>query len=361
MLWDKQAARATFTVLLILLGVSVAWAIRDILFLLVLALFFAYALQPLVRFVERFVKGPNARAWALAAVYLTLVVVILLVAVTAAVQFSEGLQQISQQAAGLLQRAESLTFMWPAWLEPHRDKILAFLQDRLTSSAGWLLKAVQSGGSQALGLLGNLIFLILIPIFAFLMLRDGGLFTRWLLDLMPEPERRDTIRSLLIEMNALLAGYMRALSLMSLSTFVAYWAFLGLVQMPYAFLLAALAGLLEFIPIVGSFGVAAVILLTAAATQFPHFWWIAAFLAAYRLTLDYVIMPYLMKEGVELHPLITIAGAMAGQHIGGVAGLFLSVPVLASLQVLIKTLRHRGILHLPVARRSPDDSILLGS
>jgi predicted PurR-regulated permease PerM len=49
---------------------------------------------------------------------------------------------------------------------------------------------------------------------------------------------------------------------------------------------------------------------------------------------DYVLQPYLMSSGVALHPLLVIFGVLAGEQVGGVPGMFLSIPVLATLRVI---------------------------
>ena len=81
------------------------------------------------------------------------------------------------------------------------------------------------------------------------------------------------------------------------------------------------------------------IIVVCALTAFPHVFWVVAFLVLYRLAQDYVLSPYLMSEGVELHPLLVIFGVLAGEQVGGVPGMFLSVPVLAILRVIFMRLR----------------------
>jgi len=55
----------------------------------------------------------------------------------------------------------------------------------------------------------------------------------------------------------------------------------------------------------------------------------------YRLFQDYVLNPYLMSEGVKVSPLLVIVGLLAGEQLGGVAGIFLSVPVIAALKIVL--------------------------
>src|SRR5690606_34709195 len=108
-----------------------------------------------------------------------------------------------------------------------------------------------------------------------------------------------------------------------------------------ALLLSALAAPLELIPFIGPLIGTLMILAVAAFTGFPHIWWILIFFGAYRAFQDYVLQPYLMSAGVQLHPLVVIFGALAGQELGGLWGMFLSVPVLAALRILLVRVQRR--------------------
>ena len=66
------------------------------------------------------------------------------------------------------------------------------------------------------------------------------------------------------------------------------------------------------------------------------------FLVAYRMFQDYFLSPHLMGQGVELHPLLVLFGVFAGAEVAGVAGTFLSVPVLALVRILyVRTRRSK--------------------
>ena len=104
--------------------------------------------------------------------------------------------------------------------------------------------------------------------------------------------------------------------------------------MPYALLLAAMAGMLEFIPMIGPLTAATAIVLVSLFSGYTHLVWILVFMGVYRLFQDYVLSPRLMSEGMELHPLLVMFGVFAGGELGGVPGTFLSVPVLALVRIL---------------------------
>jgi len=77
----------------------------------------------------------------------------------------------------------------------------------------------------------------------------------------------------------------------------------------------------------------------AVFAGYPHILAILIFLGAYRVFQDYILNPHLMSSGVALHPILVIFGALAGEALAGVPGMFLSVPVLATLRVVLVRIR----------------------
>ncbi len=133
----------------------------------------------------------------------------------------------------------------------------------------------------------------------------------------------------------MLIQYIRAIVILSIATAMIYMIFFSAMGLPYAVLVSVLAAPLEFIPVFGPLTAAIIIIVIALVTGYPHILWIIVFFLAYRMFQDYVLQPYLMSSGVELHPLLVLFGALAGQSVGGLWGMFLSVPVLAILRIVI--------------------------
>jgi predicted PurR-regulated permease PerM len=107
---------------------------------------------------------------------------------------------------------------------------------------------------------------------------------------------------------------------------------------PYAILLGLLGGMLEFIPTIGPV-VAVLAILLVTVVSGGHFLAILIFLVCYRMFMDYFASPHVMGQGVELHPLLLLFGVFAGAEAAGVAGAFLSVPVLALVRILYRRIR----------------------
>jgi predicted PurR-regulated permease PerM len=338
---ERHALKIVWTVFLFALIAAVVYQIRHTLMIFALALFFSHLLAPVVAFFERTVPARVPRVAILALVYVALVVVIVLVLISVG-------SRIGEQAASLLTRLPELTHQQdplgrlplPAWLEFARPKLAELLKERLGDLEKQVLPLLSSAGIQILNGIGNVLSTILIPILSFFFLKDGAAIRRTIVESFA-PSNQPVVNEIFMDLNLLLAQYIRALVILAISTFLFYTGFLSIASVPYAILLAGIAAIFEFIPVVGPLTASAVILLVAAFTGYPHMLWIVAFLGIYRIFQDYVLNPHLMSAGVEIHPLLVLFGVLAGEQIGGVPGMFFSVPVIAALRVLYVRLRRQ--------------------
>lgn len=137
---------------------------------------------------------------------------------------------------------------------------------------------------------------------------------------------------------------MRALFTLCLAVFASFALVFTLMGVPDALLLATIAFPLEFVPLVGPLTGAVIIMVVVVFSGYAHPIGVFIFLCVYRLFQDYVLSPNLMAAGVELHPLMVIFGVFAGGQLGGVAGIFLSVPVLAMARIVIRRIRKQRVL-----------------
>jgi predicted PurR-regulated permease PerM len=145
------------------------------------------------------------------------------------------------------------------------------------------------------------------------------------------------------DLHVLLGQFIRSLVILSLATLTAYAIVFTILGLPYSALVACFAALLEFIPVVGPITAAATIVVVAAVSG-ASLIVVLCFLAVYRLFQDYILSPRLMGAGIALHPLLVIFGALAGEELAGIPGLFLSVPVLAALRVgYVRLRKARGV------------------
>jgi predicted PurR-regulated permease PerM len=129
-----------------------------------------------------------------------------------------------------------------------------------------------------------------------------------------------------------------------LATFLFFLAALGMMGVPYSLLLSALAAISELVPVAGPLTAGLTIMAVATFAGYPYLGLVLLFLGGYRLFLDYALTPYLMGQGVELPPLAIIFGVLAGEQIGGILGMFLSIPALATLRILYVRYRKERVI-----------------
>src|SRR5207237_1993476 len=118
----------------------------------------------------------------------------------------------------------------------------------------------------------------------------------------------------------------------------------ALLGLPSPLVLGLIAGMLEFVPLVGPLVVAILAAFLALLhSGFAMAFVVLLFLGVLRIVQDYVIYPRIIGEGIHLHPLAVILAILSGAELAGVAGVFLAILVIAVLTVSYRHwLEHRG-------------------
>lgn len=320
-------------------SLALAWLLRDLLFLLVVAVFFSYMLAPVVNAVENWLETRWRVKKAGKEIPLALVYVLMLVALGSLVALIGGmvLEQAGRLAEKLPELAKNrealLQLPLPSWMEPGRAAALEWIQGFVQGGFTQFLPMVQEMARKLVSGLGSASLFLMVPVFAFYFAKDGEELSAALIERFPA-RVRPAVEEIFGDLHNLLAQYIRALVLLSLATFVAYELFFAVTGVPYSILLAALAAVLEFVPVVGPLVAGGVAMAVAAFSGYPHLVWLLVFLLAYRMFQDYVLQPWLMSAGIELHPLLVLVGVLAGEQLAGLAGLFLAIPVVAALRII---------------------------
>ncbi len=341
---DTKAARVSWTVLLVAGAAATVYLVRRTLLIFVVALLLAYLLAPMVGLAARLTPPRVPRAWSLAAVYVFLLAAVTFTAAAFGGRIYQEAAQLADNVPQWLGGPDPLSHIeFPAWMQPWKQQILEAAAAELQANAKQVVPMVGRIGQGVLGVAGNLMFAVLVPILSFLFLKDAATIRARLLEQLAGSSRLAVMQEVLADVHLLLGQYMRALVILAVATFVFYGIFLSAVGVPYSVLLAGLAGALEFIPMIGPLSAGVAIVVVAILSGHASIAvWIVVFLLGYRMFQDYVLQPFLMSKGVELHPLWVIFGVLAGEQIGGVAGMFLSIPVLATLRVVyVRMLRRR--------------------
>jgi predicted PurR-regulated permease PerM len=198
--------------------------------------------------------------------------------------------------------------------------------------------------STALGYVVYIPWLILIPILAFFLLKDAESFRRSALLMLPRGRWRWRGDEFFQDINSTLAAYIRAQLTACLFIGIVCGIGFTVLGLPGGLVMGVIAGVFEFIPLVGPLTVAimAAVLAMLHAGPFNAFL-VLLFLGVLRIVHDYAIYPRLIGQGIHLHPLAVIFAILAGEKLAGVAGIFLAIPVVAILTVSYRHwLEHRG-------------------
>jgi predicted PurR-regulated permease PerM len=335
---DSRTSRILFTAFLFAVGLGFLYAARRTLILFLFAIFFAYLINPAVVRLEKLV---HSRAWSITIIYLLLLVALGVFGFLVGPRIARQSARLGASLPGLMENGtgqlsgqiDQLTVRignQHGWSEETQKRIQAFLLSR----RGELIQLAQHIGVRVAEAAQEVWVLFLVPILAIFFLRDGGNFNEVLVALVQSRSQREFLQDVLQDLNQMLAQFIRAQLTLAALSLVAYTSMLGLMRVPYALMLGTAGGVMEFVPLAGPLLAGAAMMVVAILTGYHHWGFLLLFLIVWRVLQDYVFSPRIMGESVELHPLAALFGILAGGEIAGILGVYLSIPVMASLRIV---------------------------
>jgi predicted PurR-regulated permease PerM len=231
------------------------------------------------------------------------------------------------------------------------------LRDLASNQAGAIVSFVGSAASNIIGsgfaVVNILTLLVITPIVAFYFLRDWPGIVRHVDTWLPRPYE-GVIRAQAIEVNRILAAWIRGQAICCLILAVIYAVGLTIVGLDLGLIVGLTAGLLSFIPYVGTVvGAASAVLLVLS--QSPGWDGVLSVLAVFafgQALNDYFIQPRFLGDRVGLPAVWVIFCLFAGGAAFGFLGIMLAVPVTATLGVLARFWLRR-YLHSPLYLDAP--------
>jgi predicted PurR-regulated permease PerM len=335
---DARAARVTWTILVILGAIGLAYAVRGLLLLVALSLFFAYLLYPVVGLAQRWVI--RRRSLAIAVVYVVLLAVLVGTGIAVGPRLSTEVKSLAQKLPEMSTQIQSGQLVervlqrrgWE-WRE------IAEVERLARTHMGAIIGYAQQATAALLKWLAGAWVIVLIPVLAFFILKDAEHFTSAVISGLSQRGHRGVGWGIAEDLHLLLGQYVRAQVLLAMITFV-IWAVVFLAAgVPYALVLAAIGGALEFIPVIGPLAAGVLAVGVSMLGGYAHPWLLAAFVLLWRGIQDYACVPLVMGRGIEIHPALIVVGVLAGGEIAGVAGMFLSVPVIAAVRIVWRRLQ----------------------
>lgn len=332
---EQRTADILLTILLFAVVCSALYSARRILLVFVFAILFAYLIDPVVKFLQgHSLFFRNLRGPAVVEVYVAFVLLIALLGYRFAPSVTRNTVKMVDEIPVLLDglsTGEIATELGDkyGWSDQQEFRLQAFLA-RHKDDVQILIRGVDRNLSNAAQVLG---WLILIPILAIFFLRDGDHIANILIQIFFRADRRQGIRAVADDLHVMLTRYIRAQVTLCGLSFGFYLVVLLVLGFPHAIALAVLGGLLEFVPVVGWMSTAAAIV-SVGVVNHSHWIWTAVLLVVWRLIQDYSATPRVMGHNLQIHPLAAIFAVLVGGEIGGIIGIFLAVPVMASMRVI---------------------------
>ena len=338
-------------VLLAVIGlIWVISKITGIILLLVLSIFFAYLVSPLVEFLrrERTIGGRKIaipKVVSIALAYLIILAAIVFVVFVILPSLSNQFPEFADKAKANWKSLGDRTQEIIKYSRRLPGPLVDAATEAVPRAINRVSEIVTELATTALAYIVIYIpWLILIPILAFFLLKDAESFRRSALLMLPRGRWRWRGDEFFQDINSTLAAYIRAqLMACLLIGLVCSLGFTAL-GLPGGLVVGVMAGFFEFIPLAGPLAIALLAALLAMFHAGPfNAFLVLLFLGVLRIVQDYVIYPRLIGQGIHLHPLAVIFAILAGEKLAGVAGVFLAIPVVAIVTVSYRHwMEHRG-------------------
>lgn len=336
---DTQRYLLFFSVFLIC-GVFL-YTLRSVLLPFVVGIVLAYFLDPVVSKISKNSETSRTVATTLVIGVFLLILLPIIVLICSAV-FSQAAEYAAK---------------FPEYVRSFAHRILPVLEElktRFGLNYGNMENVLQENTANYLKILGrvvqsivangfafiNVISLLLIsPVVAFYMLRDWHKFTGKIKSLIPQKHKQIVLEGML-EVNRIISGYLRGQALVCLCLGSYYSLGLWLVGLEMGIFVGFLAGIISFIPYVGSIS-GFLMAMVLVVTQYGTFPKIAAVLVVFGIGQFFegnFLTPKLVGENIGLHPVWVMFALLAGGVLLGLLGMIIAVPCAAIIGVWLKYL-----------------------
>ena len=341
-----QSARARYrlalvTGMLLLVGWLV-WSARAVLYPFIVGAIFAFVLTSIVDrlvAVTPFRRTRPRLAVGLAVIYVYGWALLLLIVVSAALapRIADQARGLADDVPSLITRAREQGERSAGW---YRERVPASVQrevDRRTQDLGQRagdigVEVVERSISLVRGSVTTALAYIVVPFWLFYVLKDREEGARAFYSMFP-PSVRDDVRAMVQQANRVLGSYIRAQLLLSTFSGVVTGVGLTLLGIKFSLILGVITAIANLIPVLGPMiGGIPVLIVTAATRPGWMVLWVFVFLFVSQNLRDYILVPRIQGQAVNIHPAVILMLLVVAGHIAGFWGLLLAVPVAAVLR-----------------------------
>lgn len=193
----------------------------------------------------------------------------------------------------------------------------------------------KTAGSALLGITNSFVFLGLLPIYIYLMLFYKDILLRFIF-MWFKPEQHPKVKEAIYETELMVKNYLVGLLIQIIYITVLLGGSLYLFDIKHALLIGVIFALLNLIPYVGALlGNIIGVLLTLTSSQ--DGWQIVTVLVAISVVQFFdnnILMPRIVGSKVKINALMAILGVFIGGSVAGISGMFLSIPIIATLKII---------------------------
>lgn len=208
------------------------------------------------------------------------------------------------------------------------------IQDATTNMKGSGTTVV---GATLFSAVQALLYVVLLPIYTFLIMYYRGLIRKFLVDSFAERHKK-SVEEVIAESKGIITGYM--LGLLIEMAIVAGLNATGffIIGIQYAVFLAVLAAILNMIPYVGMLvaTILCMIITLTTSNNISDVLWVAVVLTIVQFIDNNLLMPYVVSSKVRINALVSIIGVLIGGALAGVSGMFLSIPGVAIMKTIFE-------------------------
>ena len=328
----RTILRVLLIVVALAVTLEVVWIARHVLSWVVIALFLALALDPLVRLIQRR-TGLN-RGLSITVAY---IIVLLVVIAVGATFVPKLIDEVNGFVQALPNYVHELT---------HGRGRLGFLERKYHVVEKVREQVKKGGATRVLGLSGAAVSVtksvisivaatVTIVFLTFFMLLEGGAWVERVYSLFPAASQARW-RRVGHDIYRTVGGYVTGNVLISLIAGAGNTVVLLIMGVPYAVALGLLVAFLDLIPLAGATIAGIIVALVAFVHSIPAGIVVVVFFIVYQQVENHVLQPVIYGRTVQLSPLAVLISVLVGAELAGVIGALAAIPVAGALQVIVR-------------------------
>lgn len=248
------------------------------------------------------------------------------------ISFKNDLPLMAQRFTELIQQLQT-------WVVAKFDVSSSNVQNFVDDTSNQILNNTSVLVSTTFFTLSRIIFLVLIiPVYAFLILLYRHLIVKFVMALFSH-NHSSLVTEILFKTRAVVKGYIIGLFIETILVALLLWIGFILLGVKYAILLAVISALLKLVPYLGI--VSAIVLslsVTLTTNSMPTVTGVLIVQIVVHLIDGNFLFPAIVGSKVKMNALATIVGVIAGNLLWGIPGMFLAIPILATMKVIFDSL-----------------------